>query len=144
MHDGSVYLDNSALQTGNYTISNEYIEMEKSEQKKEMERRLGIYRPYSREYKITDRRVILVDDGIATGATIIAAAKWVRKQKPKQLIIAAPVAPKRAIDPLINEVDKVEIIRKPSNLKTVEQFYEEFASVSDDQILQVARRRFGS
>ena len=141
MQDGSLYLDNSALQTRDYIISNEYIEMEKSEQKKEMERRLGIYRPYSREYKITDRRVILVDDGIATGATIIAAAKWIRKQKPKQLIIAAPVAPKRAIEPLKNEVDKVEIIRNPSDLKAVEQFYQAFAPVSDDEILQVAKRR---
>jgi putative phosphoribosyl transferase len=143
MHDGSLYLDTSTLQTQN-DISNEYIDMEKLEQKKEMERRLSMYRPYSREYKITDRTVILVDDGIATGATMIAAARWIRKQEPKQLIIAAPVAPKKAIEPLKNEVDQVEIIRKPSNLKAVEQFYQEFASVSDDQILQVAKRRFVS
>jgi putative phosphoribosyl transferase len=67
-----------------------------------------------------------------------------RKQEPKLLIIAVPVAPKRAIEPLKNEVDEVEIIRKPSDLKAVEQFYQEFASVSDDQILQVAKRRFVS
>ncbi|HYZ59476.1 MAG TPA: alpha/beta family hydrolase [Nitrososphaeraceae archaeon] len=143
MHDGSLYLDTSTLQTQN-DISNEYIDMEKLEQKKEMERRLSMYRPYSREYKINDRTVILVDDGIATGATMIVAARWIRKQEPKQLIIAAPVAPKRAIEPLKNEVDQVEIIRKPSDLKAVEQFYQEFASVSDDQILQVAKRRFVS
>jgi putative phosphoribosyl transferase len=58
-----------------------------------MERRLSMYRPYPREYKIRDRTVILVDDGIATGATMIAAARWIRKQDPKRLIIAAPVAP---------------------------------------------------
>src|SRR5215216_359774 len=143
MHDGSLYSDSSTLQTQN-DISNEYIEMEKLEQKKEMERRLSIYRPYSREYKITDRTVILVDDGIATGVTMIEAARWIRKQEPKQLIIAAPVAPKRALEPLKNEVDQVEIIRRPSDLKAVEQFYQEFASVSDDQILQVAKRRFVS
>jgi putative phosphoribosyl transferase len=144
MHDGSLYLDSSIFQMQDHNISNEYIEIEKSKQKKEMECRLSIYRPYSREYKITDRTVILVDDGIATGATMIAAAKWIRKQEPKQLIIAAPVAPKRAIERLKNEADQVEIIRKPSDLKAVEQFYQEFASVSDDQILQLARRRFGS
>jgi predicted phosphoribosyltransferase/dienelactone hydrolase len=144
MHDGSIYLDSSIFQMQDHNISNEYIEMEKSKQKKEIECRLGIYRPYSREYKITDRTVILVDDGIATGATMIAAAKWIRKQEPKQLIIAAPVAPKRAIGPLKNEVDQMEIIRKPSNFKAVEQFYQEFGSISDEQILQVARRRFGS
>jgi putative phosphoribosyl transferase len=142
MHDGSLYLDGSTLQTQDHNISNEYIEMEKSEQTKEMERRLGIYRPYSREYKITDRTVILVDDGIATGATMSAAARWMRKQEPKQLTIAVPVAPKRAIERLKNEADRVEIIRKPSGLKAVEQFYQNFASVSDDQILQVAKKRF--
>lgn len=109
-----------------------------------MERKLGIYRPYSREYEITDRTVILVDNGIATGATMITAARWIRKQEPKQLIIASPVAPKRAIESLKNEVDQVEIIRKPSDLKAVEQFYQEFASVSDHQILRVAKRRFDS
>jgi predicted phosphoribosyltransferase len=144
MHDGSLYLDTSTLQTQNDNISNEYIDMEKLEQKKEMERRLSMYRPYSREYKITGRTVILVDDGIATGATMIAAARWIRKQEPKQLIIAAPVAPKRAIESLKNDVDQVEIIRKPSDVKAVEQFYQEFASVLDDQILQIAKRRFVS
>ena len=144
MLDGSLYLDSSTLQSHDHNISNEYIEMEKSEQKKEMERKLGIYRPYSREYEITDRTVILVDDGIATGATMITAARWIRKEEPKQLIIASPVAPKRAIESLKNEVDQVEIIRKPSDLKAVEQFYQEFASVSDHQILRVAKRRFDS
>ena len=50
-------------------------------QRKEMEHRLSIFRPNHREYKIKDRIVILVDDGIATGATIIALTRWVRKHK---------------------------------------------------------------
>jgi predicted phosphoribosyltransferase len=114
--------------------------MEKSNQKKEIERRLSKYRPYSEEYKIKDRIVILVDDGIAIGATMIAAARWIRKQKPKQLIIAAPVAPKRIIKRLKSEADKIEVIRKPSNFRAIEQSYEEFAAVSDDQIVQIAKK----
>jgi len=141
MQDGSVYLDTSTLQTEN-DISNDYIDIEKLEQKKEMERRLSMYRPYSREYKVRDRTVILVDDGIASGATIVAAARWIRKQEPKRLIISAPVAPKRVIERLKNEVDQIEVVRKPSNFKTVEQFYQEFEAVSDDQIIQIAKRRF--
>ena len=95
MHNGSLYLHASTLQAQNDNISNEYINMEKLEQKKEIERRLSMYRPYSREYKIRHSTVILVDDGIATGATMIAAARWIRKQYPRRLIIAAPVAPRR-------------------------------------------------
>jgi putative phosphoribosyl transferase len=142
MPDGSLYLDTSTLQTQNDNISNEYINMEKSEQKKEMERRLSMYRPYSREYKIRDRTVILVDDGIASGATMIAAIRWVRKQEPKQLIIAAPVAPKEVIERLKSEADKIEVLRDPLEFKAVEQYYQEFAAISDDQIVQIARKRF--
>jgi putative phosphoribosyl transferase len=141
MHDGSVYLDISILQTQN-DISNEYIDTEKLEQKKEVERRLSLYRPYAEEYKIKDRTVILVDDGIASGATMIVSTRWVRKQEPKRLIIAAPVAPKYVIKCLKDEVDQIEVVRKPSEFKAVEQFYQEFATVSDDQILQIVKRRF--
>ena len=143
MQDGSLYLDISTLQTQN-DISNEYIDMEKLEQKKEMERRLTMYRPYTVEYKIRDRTVILVDDGIATGATMIAAARWIRKQKPRRLIIATPVAPKRVVERLKNEIDQIEVIRKPSDFKAVEEFYQEFATLSDDQIIQITKRRLDS
>jgi putative phosphoribosyl transferase len=140
MHDGSVYLDTSSLKT-QHDISNEYIAMEKLEQKREIERRLRVYRPNQREYKIKDKIVILVDDGIATGATVIAAARWIKKYKPKRLIIASPVAPKGVVKTLKNEADEIEVIRNPSNFKTVEQFYQYFYAISDDQILEIAKRR---
>src|SRR5215211_1508779 len=77
MQDGSVYLENTLLESMN--ISNQYLETEKSEQKKEIDRRMGLYRPETdKEYNIKGRTVILTDDGAATGATIIAAARWIR------------------------------------------------------------------
>jgi putative phosphoribosyl transferase len=139
MHDGSIYLDTSSLER-EHDISDEYIDMEKSEQKNEMERRLSVYRHHLGEYKITDRTVILVDDGIATGATVIAAARWIRKQKPKRLIIAAPVASNQAVQRMKNEADQVEVIRNPSDFKTVEQFYQEFHAVSDDEVKEIVER----
>jgi putative phosphoribosyl transferase len=143
MHDGSVYLGTSGLKT-QHDISDEYIAMEKLEQKREIERRLRVYRPNNREYKIKDRIVILVDDGIATGATVIAAARWIRKHKPKRMIIAAPVAPKQVVKSLKNEADEIDVIRNPSNFKAVEQFYQRFDSIADDRIVQIANRRFVS
>jgi putative phosphoribosyl transferase len=143
MHDGSVYLGTSSLKT-QHGISDEYIAMEKLEQKREIERRLRVYRPNNREYKIKDRIVILVDDGIATGASVIAAARWIRKHKPKRLIIAAPVAPKQVVKSLKNEADEIEVIRNPSNFKAVEQFYQHFDAISDDRIVQIAKRRLVS
>jgi putative phosphoribosyl transferase len=143
MHDGSVYLGTSSLKT-QHDISDEYIAMEKLEQKREIERRLRVYRPNNREYKIKDRIVILVDDGIATGASVIAAARWIRKHKPKRLIIAAPVATKQVVKSLKNEADEIEVIRNPSNFKAVEQFYQHFDAISDDRIVQIAKRRLVS
>ena len=143
MHDGSIYLDTSTLKTEK-DISDEYMAMEILEQKKEIERRLSIYRPNRREYKIKDRNVILVDDGIATGATVIAAERWMRKHEPKRLIIASPVAPKDVVRTLKYEVNQIEVIRTPSKFKAVEQCYQHFDAVSDDQIVQIAKRRFVS
>jgi predicted phosphoribosyltransferase/dienelactone hydrolase len=143
MHDDSVHLDlDASTLVAQHDVSNEYIEMEKFEQKKEIERRLTMYRPYTREYRIKHRTVILVDDGIATGSTMIAAARWIRKQKPRRLIIAAPVAPKKAIEHLKNEADQIEVVKIPSEFNGVELFYQDFASVPDDQIVKIALRRF--
>jgi putative phosphoribosyl transferase len=141
MQDNAIYLETSTLEMQK-DISDEYIDMERSEQRKEMERRLSLYRPCSRVYKIKDRTVILVDDGIATGATMIIAARWVRRQLPNRVIIAAPVASKEAVKRLKNEAEQIEIIRDPSDFKAVEQFYQHFATVSDDQLVQIAKRRF--
>jgi putative phosphoribosyl transferase len=141
MHDNAVYLDTSNLEREK-DISNEYINMEISEQRKEMERRLRLYRPSGREYKIKDRTVILVDDGIATGATMISAARWVRAQLPKQVIIAAPVASKQACERLKKEAEQIEVIRNPSDFIAVEQFYQHFAAVSDSQIEEIAKKQF--
>jgi putative phosphoribosyl transferase len=125
-----------------HNICEESVDMEKLKQRKEMEHMLSIFPPNHREYKIKDRLVILVDDGIATGATMIAAARWVRKHKPKRLIIASPVAPKHVVKSLKNEADQIEVIRNPSNFKAVEQFYRNFDAISDDQIVQISKRRF--
>jgi predicted phosphoribosyltransferase len=143
MHDGSLYLDKSILGTQPH-IFGEYIDMEKLDRKKEMEHKLNLYRPQARKYRIRGRTVILVDDGIATGATIIAAARWIRKQEPKRFIIAAPVAPKQVVERLKNEADKIEIIRNASNFKAVEQFYQEFQPVSDDQIIEIMKSHVSS
>ncbi len=77
---------------------------------KEISRRLEVYRGYN-EYdnKLEDKIVILVDDGIATGSTIYAAAQWVKAQKCSQLVIAVPVGPKETIEKLREVADTVVV-----------------------------------
>ena len=125
-------------------ISNEYyIEKETLEQIKEAEHRTEIYRKTERKYKIKSRIVILVDDGAATGATIIAAARWVRKQEPKRLIIALPVAPRQTVNLLKKEADDIEVITSPSlsHFRFVEQFYQNFDPVTDEQVIEILQKR---
>ena len=124
-------------------ISKEYIEKETSEQIEEVERKTEMYRKAGRKYKITSRIVILVDDGAATGATIIAASRWIRKQEPKHLIIALPVAPRQTVNLLKKEADAIEVITSPSlsHFRFVEQFYQNFDPVTDEQVIEILQKR---
>lgn len=137
MQDGSIYLDKDIIESSR--LSNEYLEGEKRQQKREVDRRLALYRLGSQEYKIKNMTVILVDDGAATGATAIAAARWIKSHKPKKLVIAVPVASPRARQLLEKEADDIEIIRCPSNFKTVESFYRVFNPISDQEIVSIQR-----
>jgi putative phosphoribosyl transferase len=136
MQDGSLYLDNRLIES--MSVSNQYLDIEKSQQKKEIHRRMGLYRPETaKEYKIEGRTVFLVDDGAATGATVIAAAVWIRKQNPKRLIIALPVAPSQVKMALMQHADVLEIIYAPSNFISVKQFYQNFPAISDPEVIQL-------
>jgi putative phosphoribosyl transferase len=138
MPDGSMYLDGLKLRW--LKVSPEYIEKEKEEQLREVVRRAALYRPDNREYNIRDRIVILVDDGIASGATLIPAARWIKNQQPKQLIIAAPVAREQALELLKKEADQLKFIITPSNFIAMNQFYRNFEPVADEQVLDILKK----
>ncbi|HJT83275.1 MAG TPA: phosphoribosyltransferase family protein, partial [Nitrososphaeraceae archaeon] len=101
MEDESIFLDNRIVDA--LSVSKEYIEQEKERQLHEIRRRALLYRNsenllnYSNEINDENKTVILVDDGAASGATLIVAARWIKNRKEhkfKKLIIAIPVAPK--------------------------------------------------
>ena len=132
------------------SISKEYIEQEKERQMQEIRRRAIVYRnsdkliKYSERINDANKNVILVDDGAATGATLIVAARWLKKRKEhkfKKLIIAIPVAPKETADILEKECDHLEIVMKPSsNFKSVSQYYKDFKPITDEQVLEILQR----
>ena len=142
MADGSYILNEDIVNRIN--ISDEYIHAQIEIQKKEIERRLIEFKG-KKEYhnNLKDKIIILVDDGIATGATILAAVKWIKeKQHCKKLIVAVPVAPAESniIDKLNQIADKVIVIFTPYDFAAVGQFYEHFDQVSDKEVKEIMNK----
>ena len=138
MEDGTSYINRYLVDA--LLITQEYIEKEKLEQQNEIKRRKTLYRKTS-DYEIEKRVVTLVDDGIATGATIIAPARWIRKQRPKLLLLAVPVAPSQTVHLLRQEADFTEVVASPDNFNAVGEFYSNFDPVADENVIEVMKKR---
>lgn len=138
MEDGTSYINRYLVNA--LHVSADYIESEKARQVAEIKRRAEIYRKPG-SYHIAGKNVIMVDDGIATGATVIASARWARKHNPSSLTVAVPVAPPQSVEVLEQESDSVIVLYAPRDFASVGQFYEEFHPVSDDEVMKVMRSR---
>ena len=139
MDKDTVYLNEYVVKA--LRVSQDYIETEKELQIQEISRRSLLYRPKQNEYNIKNKTIILVDDGAATGATLVVSARWIRKMNPKRIIIAIPVAPKETVELLKNEVDQVVTILIPptSNFTSVAQFYDNFEEITDDKVVKIMK-----
>ncbi len=142
MADGSYIINEDIVNRINTSFG--YISKQVELQKNEIERRLMEFRG-NKEYhnKLKDRTIILIDDGIATGATILAAVKWLKeKHFSKKLIVAVPVAPLESsiLDKLNRIADKVIVIFSPYDFAAVGQFYEHFDQVSDKEVKEIMNK----
>jgi predicted phosphoribosyltransferase len=139
MHDGSFFPNEHVIRMLN--VQQEYINEQISIQEKEIQRRLVRFRG-RKQYVLMNKIVIIVDDGIATGATMIAAIRWLSSQQPKTLMVAVPVAPKDTVDKLKEEekVDKIIVLFLPLAFSAVGEFYEDFSQVSDEEVIDIMRR----
>ena len=137
MHDGSYYPNEEITRMLN--IPQKYIDAEIALKMKEIEQRLVKFRGSS-EYNLEGRTVVLVDDGIATGATMFVATRWVKKQKPKKLIVAIPVGPKETINKLKEVADKVIVLCAPFFFNAVSEFYRDFDQVDDYEVQEIMSR----
>jgi predicted phosphoribosyltransferase len=137
MHDGSFVPNEDAI--GSLDVSRQYIEESVSSLKKEIDRRLIKFRG-NKKYQLKDKVVILVDDGIATGYTMIAAIRWLKTQSLKKLIVAIPVGPRDTIEKLRNIVDELIVLHSPSIFGAVGAFYQYFPQVTDDEVVEIMRK----
>jgi predicted phosphoribosyltransferase len=137
MHDGSFLPNEDIIRM--ICVPESYIEEQIAIRMKEIERRLLKFRG-SRDYNLEGRLVILVDDGIATGATVFAAIRWLREQNVKKLVVAVPVGPRDAISRLQAAADEVVVLQAPMFFGAVGEFYQDFSQVTDEQAVEILKK----
>ncbi|MGO9673266.1 MAG: phosphoribosyltransferase [Methylocella sp.] len=106
----------------------------------EIERRRQRYIGDRPRVEIAGKVAIVVDDGIATGATMKAALRAIRKRGPKELVLAVPVAPAETIEDLRAEADAVICLETPEPFGAIGYFYADFRQVSDEEVIAILRR----
>jgi len=135
---GTVVLNTSIIST--YGVPKEYIEREVSRQKEEISRRVKLYRKGKRLPSLEGKTVILVDDGVATGATMKSAITTLKEENLKKLIVALPVAPPGVVKELEQMVDIFICIETPFDFMAVGSYYHDFTQVSDEEVINLLER----
>lgn len=118
-------------------VSQEYIQKAIVKEQEEAKRRLHYYRKNRKGRAISGKKVILVDDGLATGATMLAAIQTVRAEKAQQIIVAVPVAPAESVEKIAPLVDSIVCLSTPADFYAVGQFYNHFDQTSDQEVIQL-------
>ncbi|MBI4690954.1 MAG: phosphoribosyltransferase [Nitrospirae bacterium] len=135
---GTVFLNRGIIST--YRVSNEYIDDEISRQKEEISRRIHLYRKGKPIRELKGKTIILVDDGVATGATIKAAIETLKKEKINKLIAAVPVAPPDTAKELESMADEFICLETPLDFMAVGNYYQDFTQVSDGEVVDFLQK----
>lgn len=132
---GAVVLNRSIISS--YGVSDEYINQEVLRQKGEIERRINMYRKGKGMHEITGRIIVLVDDGVATGATMKAAIQTLKREDIARLVVALPVAPPETAVELGKMVDELVCLETPEGFLAVGNYYHDFTQVSDEEVVMM-------
>jgi predicted phosphoribosyltransferase len=131
---GWTYVADYAASVG---ADSEYIEAERQIQLDTIYKRRAQYTPVRHPINPAGRIVIVIDDGLATGATMISALHGLRNKKPAKLICAVPVAPPDTLKKIAELADEVVCLETPDNFHAVGQFYQYFPQVDDDEVIKI-------
>jgi putative phosphoribosyl transferase len=133
--DGTYFVNNYYV--SGLGITKEYIEQEVFEQVNEIKRRLKDYRGSETLPDLKDKTVIIIDDGIATGFTILAAIKSIKKQEARKIVLAVPVSPRETFEEFKEIVDEFVCLYIPHDFYSVGAYYNNFEQVEDEEVFKI-------
>jgi putative phosphoribosyl transferase len=121
-------------------IPDDVIDAIAAVEQRELERRAVAYRDDRPPPEVKDRIVILIDDGLATGSTMRAAAASLRLQKPRRIVVAVPVSSPETCNEFRSEVDEIVCAVTPQHFQGVGLWYDDFSQTSDDEVRELLKR----
>ncbi|MGB9659810.1 MAG: phosphoribosyltransferase [Nitrososphaerales archaeon] len=136
--DGTTILNQDIVQY--LRVPDDYIKTEVKRQIEEIKRRIQRYLGDKPRLSIEGKVAILIDDGVATGATTRAAIASIRKRKPALIVLAMPVGPPDTVKELREDADKVICLMTPEPFFAIGQFYENFEQTSDEEVIQILNK----
>jgi len=139
--DGTVYLDAGLARS--LRINARYLRDEITAQIAEIERRRSIYRGDRPAPDLQGRVAVLVDDGVATGATAITSVRMLRHALAREVVVAIPVGAAEAVHRLEREADRVVCVLRPAAFLAVGEFYDDFTQTTDEEVMAALERAWG-
>jgi predicted phosphoribosyltransferase len=131
--DGSVWLDEDTIER--FDVPESYVESERERAAETAREKRERYRGDRPELDLSGKRVVLVDDGIATGATARACLRYLRASGAGHVVLAVPVGPPGSLSDLESEADAVVAVETPAHFGAVGQFYRDFGQVADEEAM---------
>jgi predicted phosphoribosyltransferase len=117
-------------------VPEEYLHQEVRRQEAEIARRSGCYRDGREAVRLAGAQVVIVDDGIATGATAVAALRWTRSEGAERVVLAVPVAPRDTVARFREDADEVVVLETPWDFRAVGEWYDIFGQTTDEEVVK--------
>ncbi len=136
---GTRFLDTDAIRA--LGVTDEYVEEVTRKELAELERRLRRFRGDRPPTRIAGRSVVLVDDGLATGVTALAALAAIRVEQPRRLVFAAPVCSVEGAQTVARQADDVVCVATPERFFGVGAWYHDFTQTSDEEVIELLEQR---
>src|SRR5262249_35330175 len=124
-------------------IASSEVEAITQQAEQELKRQETAYRNGEPPFSVTGKIAILVDDGIATGASLLAGIRALRQLRPQKIVVAVPVAPAPVAERLAYEVEDMVCVATPETFRAVGQFYHDFSQVEDEEVVELLCRNRG-